>query len=58
MTREELQLAKELADDLEINGHPENLCVKASRVMHKLIEENQRRFAPPHWEMEFNDNGR
>ena len=55
MTKEELQAAKELADNLEINGHPETLCVKAAQVMHRLIEENQRKFAPPHWEMKFNE---
>ena len=55
MTKEELLAAKELANELEINGHPETLCVKAAQVMHRLIEENQRKFAPPHWEIKFNE---
>ena len=54
MTEYELQLAKELADELEVNGHPEALCVKVAAIMRILIREHKI-YAPPHWELKFNE---
>ena len=54
MTDYELKLATELANELEVNGHPEALCVKAAAIMRILIREHKI-YAPPHWELKFNE---
>jgi hypothetical protein len=54
VTDYELKLATELANELEVNGHPEALCVKAAAIMRILIREHKI-YAPPHWELKFNE---
>ena len=44
MTEHDIEIAKSIADELEIYRHPEPLCVRAAKIMQvmiKYIEENQ-----------------